>query len=100
MSPVAIANPKATRSGFPLPGRVTGRMDGRVRRFGADRLGAGDLAALKGTVYLFVQSKLMPTACSQQRKVLDGRPMSFLEADIFILQTSAFCAVHHNLPGL
>jgi hypothetical protein len=28
-------------------------MGGRIRRFGADRLGAGHLATLKGTVYLF-----------------------------------------------
>jgi hypothetical protein len=35
---------------------------------------------------------------ADSEKVLDGRPMSFLEADIFILQASAFCAIHHNLP--
>ena len=36
---------------------------------------------------------------ADSEKVLDGEiPAGFLEADIFILQASAFCAIHHNLP--
>ena len=60
------------RSGLP-PVLVIDRTAGRVLRLGLERLGVGDLAALKGTVYLSVRTcrptELHPAAAKLRRYI-------------------------------